>query len=270
MLTSLRLSLGIALVTLGIAACGGNVVVDGNSGALGQGVGLGQGDGPGTSTGTSTPPSTGTSTPPSTGTDDPPPHPTPVAPAAIALRYGDLQGWGPPMGSGGATPGGPPPPQADDTFLVLSGYGAECANPYGASKGGCDPDWRVFVVVPAAEVAAGTVLALPQSNAWFNATQPGPDPNSCSGAAGSLSNGTLTITSIDAAGTIHGQVDGLDVMMDEVPTTFPFAAVACPSSPPTNPEPQPDAPACQPTGGACAEDRDCCNNYCNKSGYCDP
>lgn len=257
MLSTFRISLGASLLSLGLVACAGNVVVDGNNGDLGQGVGLGQGQGGGSQS-TLTPPSTGTSSPPSTGTGGAPPHPTPAPAAAIALRYGDVNGG--PMG-GGAGPGGDPL-SPDDTFLVVSGYGAECANFYGPA--GCVRDWRIFVVVPQAKLAVGAVFDLPNANASFNSTEPGPD-NSCSGSAGSLSAGTLTLTGLDADGSVRGHLAGLDLMSPDVPTELDFVAVRCASN-----APQPDAPACAETGGSCTSDADCCQQLCNPYGHCDP
>lgn len=258
MLSAFRLSLGASLLSLGLVACAGNVVVDGNNGDLGQGVGLGQGQGGG-SQATSSPPSTGTSTPPSTGTGDPPPHPTPALPPAIALRYGDVNGG--PMGGGGAEPGGDPL-SPDDTLLVVSGYGAECASPHGPA--GCTRDWRILLVVPQAKLAAGAVFDLPNANAWFQATEPGSNGD-CSQSAGTLLSGTLALTGLDADGSVRGHLAGLDLLTPDVPTELDFVAVRCASH-----APQPDAPACAGTGGSCTSDADCCNQLCNPYGHCDP
>lgn len=268
MLHALRSSLATAILSLGLAACGANVVVDGNAGDLGQGVGLGQGEGGGTpggggtAGGAATSTGTGTGTATATNTSEPP-HPTPALPPAIAMRYGDVPGGG--GGVGGGAPG-QDPVTPDDTFLVVSGYGAACDNPYG--PGGCVLDWRLFVVIPAAKLAPGAVFDLPHTNAWFNATQPGPG-DACSGAAGSVPQGVLTIGALLADGSISGSIDGLDVFMDGVPASTAFTAVRCVGAS-TPDEPPPDQPACGGTGANCTSNADCCNDLCNAWGHCDP
>lgn len=207
---SRALWLGASLgLSLGLAACGGNVVVGGGEGGGGEGGGSWTG-----STGA-------TSSPGTTGTGGAPTN-------AIALTWAQLQGMG--SGSGGfgangssGVGGGPDPA----TQFLMYGSGTEkptCAEPYGSGKCG---GWSVSITVPPEAFQPG-VWGLWEDGfniSMFESSEEG--GGICSaGGGGGLDEGQIEIVAITDA-TVEFTVTGLADGFSFDPTGQ-FLAQRCP------------------------------------------